>query len=188
MLRWWTTTQAKIQAWWDAPWTEVAELRTISAKLSIIEEQDLARNKILHKQHLTMQESLVVQKQQRDLSEALVLSQERSNLLLFGFLNRLFPGDSTLAGLTLDDVINEANAETSIVDSVVKFLDGLHDQLQQSRNDQAKLDLVLNTIRSNRTRIADAITANTPAADPSTAETDPSIPALGNAQDGSNAV
>lgn len=72
-------------------------------------------------------------------------------------------GTLTGATVTLDDLLTDAEGETTVVNSVVTLLGSLSLQLANAGTDQAKLLQLKNTIDSNRNAIAAAIVANTPA-------------------------
>ena len=67
---------------------------------------------------------------------------------------------------TIDDVIAAAAAEKAVDDSVVALLNQLTQLLQAAiaTNDPAKVQAALDAINANKQELADAVTANTPAA------------------------
>lgn len=66
---------------------------------------------------------------------------------------------------TLDDVVAEVTAQTSIVASVKALVAGLQTQLADAiaSNDPAKVQAVLDALKANDAALAEAVPANTPA-------------------------
>jgi hypothetical protein len=65
---------------------------------------------------------------------------------------------------TLDD-LTQAVADASTVDeSIITLLDNIAAQLAAAQTDPAKIQAVIDTINAEKQRVADAVTANTPAA------------------------
>lgn len=69
---------------------------------------------------------------------------------------------------TIQDVQNAVTSETTVVGSVVTLLNQLSAQLQAAiaQNDPAALQALVTSINANATTLANAVTANTPAAPP----------------------
>ena len=67
---------------------------------------------------------------------------------------------------SIDDVIAAAAAEKTVADSVVELLNRLTQLLKDAiaTNDPAKVQAALDAINANKQELADAVTANTPAA------------------------
>jgi hypothetical protein len=65
-----------------------------------------------------------------------------------------------MAQTNIDDIIAEVQRQSTIAAGAKSLLE----QLYAMRNDPVKLQATLDTLRSNDAMLADAITANTPAA------------------------
>jgi ABC-type transporter Mla subunit MlaD len=67
---------------------------------------------------------------------------------------------------TLDDIVTEVTGEKTVIDSAVTLLNGLSQQLKDAlaSQDPTKIQAVIDQIDANKQELADAITANTPAA------------------------
>jgi len=66
--------------------------------------------------------------------------------------------------VTIDDLVNEVDQQTSVEESIVTLLNNIHAKLKTSGinpADQAKLDTVFDKLTANRTKLAEAIVANT---------------------------
>lgn len=75
-------------------------------------------------------------------------------------------GESLMA--TVDQIIAEVKAQTTQLDNLNTFVEGLQKQikdLQLNQADQAKIDALFAAVKQNDQKIADAFTENTPAAD-----------------------
>lgn len=72
---------------------------------------------------------------------------------------------------TLNDVVTEVTAETSVNQSIVTLLDGIAAQLTaaQASGDPAAIQAVITSMQANSKILTDAITANTPVAPVATA-------------------
>lgn len=80
-------------------------------------------------------------------------------------------GDRIMA--SLDDVLNDVTAESTVIDSLVVLLNGIKQQLADALSGtvippavQAKIDAIFTQAEANKTKLSDAVTANTPAANP----------------------
>ena len=67
---------------------------------------------------------------------------------------------------TIDDVVSAVAAEKTVVDSAVALLNQLTAMLQAAiaSGDPAKIQPAIDAINANKAELADAVTANTPAA------------------------
>lgn len=65
---------------------------------------------------------------------------------------------------TLDDLVTKVTALTAVDDSVVALLQDLKTRLDAAGTDPAKLQALSDSIATQTQRLADAVTANTPAA------------------------
>jgi hypothetical protein len=99
------------------------------------------------------------------------LAQLRRSRVRVERMLRLILTMETLIMATLDEVLADVTEETSIVDSVDAFIVGLKQQLAEALatenlkpETQAKIDTLFASVRSNKTKLATALTANTPAA------------------------
>lgn len=68
----------------------------------------------------------------------------------------------------LDDLEAQVKANTDVETSAVTLIQGLHDQLVAAGTDPAKLDALKSNLKSSADALAAAVTANTPAAEPTT--------------------
>lgn len=68
------------------------------------------------------------------------------------------------ATMKLDDVQAKVMAQTTVVGSVVTLLGELSAQLKAAANDPAKVQAIADGIDANSAALANAVTANTPAA------------------------
>lgn len=66
--------------------------------------------------------------------------------------------------VTLQDIIDDAADESTVIASVVTLLTTLSQQLKDAGTDPAKLQALKDLVDANKKAIADAIVANTPAA------------------------
>lgn len=70
---------------------------------------------------------------------------------------------------TLDELVADVTAESTVVASVLTFIDGLKQQLADalaggvSPAAQAKVDAIFAQVEANKTSLSNAIVANTPA-------------------------
>jgi|GEM_PF-5309038 TATA-binding protein-associated factor Taf7 len=72
---------------------------------------------------------------------------------------------------TLDQVVQDVTDESTIEDSLIALISGIQTQLTAalagttiSPANQAKIDAVFSGLEANKTKLAAAVTANTPAA------------------------
>lgn len=70
---------------------------------------------------------------------------------------------------TLDDVLTDVAAESTVDDSIITLLNGIAAELKAAGSDPAKITAVRTAIQANIAKITAAVTANTPAAPPATA-------------------
>jgi len=69
---------------------------------------------------------------------------------------------------SIDDLISEVNDETTVTDSVVTLLNNIETQLKNALANSVppavaqKIDQAFATLKANKQKLADAITANTP--------------------------
>lgn len=68
--------------------------------------------------------------------------------------------------MTLDDIIADAQEESTLDDSIIALLTSISAQLAAAGQDQAKLTALKSLIDANKAKIAAAVAANTPAAPP----------------------
>ena len=66
--------------------------------------------------------------------------------------------------LTLDDLITDAQDESTVDDSIIALLGTISAQLAAAGQDQTKLTTLKTLIDSNKAKIAAAVVANTPVA------------------------
>lgn len=64
----------------------------------------------------------------------------------------------------IDELITDAQDESTVDDSVIALLNNISAQLAAAGTDQAKLDQLKTLIDGNKSKIAAAVVANTPAA------------------------
>jgi hypothetical protein len=64
----------------------------------------------------------------------------------------------------IDQVLQDVNDETTLIDGIGTFIQGLKDQLAAQGIDQAKLDAAFAGAEANKAKLAAALSANTPAA------------------------
>lgn len=73
---------------------------------------------------------------------------------------------------TLDELVQAANDESSVDDSIVSLVQALKASVDAALGgvltpeQQAKVDAAFDTVNANKQKIADAVLANTPAAPP----------------------
>lgn len=78
-------------------------------------------------------------------------------------LNRLSSqGDCIMA--SIDDVLSDIAAESTIEDSVVSMLTALQAQVTAANGNQAKIDAAFAALETNKAKLSAALVANTPAA------------------------
>ncbi len=69
---------------------------------------------------------------------------------------------------TLDEILQAVSAETTVVDSVVVLIKELRDKIASvpgvTPEMQAKFDTVFDGVTANETKLAGAVTVNTPSA------------------------
>ena len=71
---------------------------------------------------------------------------------------------------TLDDLTQDVTDESTVVDSLIALTSGLKAQLDAvlggalTPNQQAQVDAIFAAVDANKTKLANAITANTPVA------------------------
>jgi hypothetical protein len=71
---------------------------------------------------------------------------------------------------TLDDVLSGVNDESTVDDSIIALLGNIKTQLDNvlagglPPDQQAKVDQIFATVSANKSKVADAVTANTPSA------------------------
>lgn len=64
-----------------------------------------------------------------------------------------------------DGLLAEVAALTNVTKSAIALIDNLSDQLDEAKDDPEQIAGIVETLRENRQALADAIIANTPAAD-----------------------
>ncbi len=67
---------------------------------------------------------------------------------------------------TLDDLTAAVAAEDTVIDSAVALIQGMADQLKAAGTDPVKLQSLQDDITAKTKALADAVSANTPAAPP----------------------
>lgn len=65
---------------------------------------------------------------------------------------------------TLDEVLSDVTDESTVVDSLVTLVQGLHDQVTAAKGDQVKIDAIFAAAEANKAKLAAALVANTDAA------------------------
>lgn len=72
---------------------------------------------------------------------------------------------------TLDDILNDVSAESTLEDSIITLLNGISQQLKDALAGttlptavQEKVDAAFTALEANKAKLAAALTANTPAA------------------------
>lgn len=65
---------------------------------------------------------------------------------------------------TMQDILVETHNESDLDDAIITLLNGIVQQLKdaQASNDPAQIQAVIDQIASNKKKLSDAITANTP--------------------------
>lgn len=65
---------------------------------------------------------------------------------------------------TLQDIVTEVHNESDLDDSIITLLNGIVQQLKdaQAQNDPQAIDAIIASIQTNKQKLTDAITANTP--------------------------
>ncbi len=94
----------------------------------------------------------------------------RALWLLFDSIQQLAHKINKMSA-TLDQVLQDVNDESTMEDSVITLLNGIQSQLAAALSGatlppatQAKVDAVFAGLEANKTKVAAAIVANTPAA------------------------
>lgn len=65
----------------------------------------------------------------------------------------------------IDDLNTAVSEESTVIDSTVTLLTNLTQMIKAAGTDPAKLDALMTSITANKTKLADAVVANTPAAE-----------------------
>ena len=66
--------------------------------------------------------------------------------------------------MTLDDLLAKVQAEKTVEDSLMTLLTNVSQQLKDAKSDPVKIQAIADQIDANTKKMADAVTANTPAA------------------------
>lgn len=70
---------------------------------------------------------------------------------------------------TLDDVQAAVTAEGTVIDGAITLLGRLSDKIRAGANDPAKMIALADSIDQQKTKLADAVVANTPTTPPAPA-------------------
>jgi uncharacterized protein YoxC len=87
---------------------------------------------------------------------------ERDQRAILSALRSIHRTEANMAA-KIDDLIKDVQDESTVIDGLGAFIQGLKDQLAQQGIDQAKLDQAFAVVEANKARLAAALTANTPA-------------------------
>lgn len=68
--------------------------------------------------------------------------------------------------ITEQDILDDVTSQTTVIDSAVTLLGHLSDLIKQAGTDPVKLQAIRDLITNQKTKLADAVVANTPAAPP----------------------
>lgn len=92
-------------------------------------------------------------------------------LLIARELNQINRNLETIMA-TIDQLVTDVNEESTLEESVITLLNGIKQQLTEALSGanlppavQAKVDAAFSQLEANKAKLADALTANTPAAD-----------------------
>lgn len=82
---------------------------------------------------------------------------------LLWYLGKILKKENQIMA-TLQDVLVETHNESDLDDSIITLLNGIVQQLKdaQASQDPAQIQAVIDQIASNKKKLSDAITANTP--------------------------
>ncbi len=111
-------------------------------------------------------------REDRQLLLAILNEQRRiaaQNRLIFPFLRKIITTETALMSV-LDDIEAEVAANTSVVGSVETLVQNMTAKVQEQADalaaggvDTTRLQMVLDSIRANQTRLGALVTQNTPA-------------------------
>jgi hypothetical protein len=91
-------------------------------------------------------------------------SQIMDRALLEIILERLI-----IMATTVDTLVAEVSAQTTVIQSAVTLLQSLHDQIVSAGTDQVALTKLATDLQANTDALSAAVVANTPAAAPAPA-------------------
>lgn len=97
------------------------------------------------------------------------INSERKSLEMFqeilSKLTGLYTQESRMKA-TLDDLIQAANDESTVDDSIIALLTSLKASVDAAAGDPVKIQAAFDMLIANKAKVAAAVTANTPAAPP----------------------